>query len=103
MGGIVTPVWSGPHRTLALFTKEEQAQREAQRYRDQGEAVDVENVGLEANLVPRRRVEPALRAKTVSQPDDIPEQIEKLAELKETGSITNEEFEAKKKDLLDRM
>jgi hypothetical protein len=47
--------------------------------------------------------EPSLRVKAASPQGDIPEQIEKLAKLKESGSITNEEFEAKKKDLLDRM
>ena len=34
---------------------------------------------------------------------DIPDQIRKLAELRDTGVISVEEFEAKKKDLLDRM
>jgi uncharacterized membrane protein YdbT with pleckstrin-like domain len=35
--------------------------------------------------------------------DSIPEQIEALARLKERGMITEDEFEVKKKDLLDRM
>jgi hypothetical protein len=34
---------------------------------------------------------------------DIPEQIRKLGELRDAGVLTEEEFEAKKKDLLDRM
>lgn len=34
---------------------------------------------------------------------DIPEQIKKLAELRDQGVISVEEFEAKKTDLLDRM
>lgn len=34
---------------------------------------------------------------------DIPEQIKKLAELKEQDILTIEEFEAKKRELLDRM
>jgi len=34
---------------------------------------------------------------------DIPEQIKKLAELRDSGAISAEEFEAKKSDLLDRM
>jgi Short C-terminal domain len=34
---------------------------------------------------------------------DIPEQIQKLADLRDRGLITPEEFETKKKDLLDRM
>jgi len=36
-------------------------------------------------------------------PDDIPGQIEKLAALRDKGIVTAEEFERKKKDLLDRM
>jgi len=35
--------------------------------------------------------------------DDIPEQIKKLAELRDSGAITAEEYEAKKSDLLGRM
>jgi ATP-dependent Lon protease len=35
--------------------------------------------------------------------EDIPDQIRKLAELREAGAITDEEFEEKKKDLLERM
>jgi len=34
---------------------------------------------------------------------DIPSQLEKLAELKTNGIITEEEYEQKRKDLLDRM
>ena len=34
---------------------------------------------------------------------DIPEQIKRLAELRDSGAISAEEFEAKKRDLLDRM
>ena len=35
--------------------------------------------------------------------DDIPEKIKKLSDLKDQGILTDEEFEAKKKDLLDKM
>ena len=35
--------------------------------------------------------------------EDVPDQIRKLAELREAGAITDEEFEEKKKDLLKRM
>lgn len=38
-----------------------------------------------------------------SQADDIPTQIKKLAELKDLGILSNDEFEAKKKDLLSKM
>ena len=37
------------------------------------------------------------------RPEDIPDQIRKLAELRDAGAITDEEFEEKKKDLLQRM
>jgi Short C-terminal domain len=33
----------------------------------------------------------------------IPEQIEKLAYLRDSGAITEQEYEAKKRDLLNRM
>jgi len=35
--------------------------------------------------------------------DDIPDKIKKLSDLKDLGILTDEEFEAKKKDLLDKM
>jgi len=38
-----------------------------------------------------------------SAPSDIPDQIQKLAALRDLGAITQEEFEGKKADLLDRM
>ena len=38
-----------------------------------------------------------------SRSEDVPEQIRKLAELRDAGAITDEEFEEKKKDLLERM
>jgi len=38
-----------------------------------------------------------------SAPPDIPDQIQKLAALRESGAITEEEFERKKAELLDRM
>jgi len=38
-----------------------------------------------------------------SRSEDVPEQIRKLAELRDAGAITDEEFEEKKKELLERM
>jgi len=35
--------------------------------------------------------------------EDVPDQIRKLAELRDAGVITDQEFEEKKKDLLERM
>lgn len=37
------------------------------------------------------------------RPEDVPDKIRKLAELRDAGAITDEEFEEKKKDLLERM
>ena len=45
----------------------------------------------------RRQVSPS------SAVESIPDQIKKLAELKESGILTSEEFERKKQQLLDRM
>jgi Short C-terminal domain len=36
-------------------------------------------------------------------PLDIPDEIMKLGELRDSGAITNDEFERKKAELLDRM
>ena len=47
--------------------------------------------------------EPPLRVEAFSQQGDIPDQIRKLAELRDTGVISVDEFETKKRDLLDRM
>ncbi len=41
--------------------------------------------------------------KSINQTSDIPEQIEKLAALKEKGIISEEEFQAKKSELLARL
>jgi hypothetical protein len=40
---------------------------------------------------------------SVSQGNDIPAQIKKLAELKEAGILTEEKFASKKAELLARM
>lgn len=37
------------------------------------------------------------------QTPDIPDQIRKLSELRDAGALSNEEFESKKRELLDRM
>lgn len=59
-----------------------------------------------ANLI-RSRVEQARSAAhqtaATAQPDDIPTQIKKLAELKAAGILSEEEFEKKKAELLARM
>ena len=70
-----------------------------------------EAVGGEANIAPtankRKRdsqAKPSSHSASQSAPGgDIPDQIRRLAELRDAGALTNEEFEAKKKDLLDRM
>ena len=40
---------------------------------------------------------------SVNVVDDIPSQIKKLSDLKDSGVLSVEEFEAKKKELLDRI
>lgn len=40
---------------------------------------------------------------TGAQAPSIPDEIRRLAELRDAGIVTNEEFEAKKRELLDRM
>jgi hypothetical protein len=47
-------------------------------------------------------VEPSIDAAAPAA-TDIPDQIKKLAELRDSGAITEEEFERKKAELLDRM
>lgn len=50
------------------------------------------------------RLEPAgTEAAEVDAPDNPIDQIRRLAELRDAGLVTPEEFEAKRKDLLDRM
>ncbi len=44
----------------------------------------------------------ALKPSSASQPDVL-DQLRKLAELRDAGVISNDEFEAKKADLLSRM
>jgi hypothetical protein len=52
----------------------------------------------------RRLISNSQQSKTVNPITlDIPDQIRKLAQLKEQGILTQEEFESKKKDLLSRM
>lgn len=46
---------------------------------------------------------PAAPTSNMQAPMDIPEQIEKLARLKEAGILSTEEFEAKKGELLSRL
>src|SRR5919107_87685 len=71
--------------------------------RSSGSAVDkaiekAQELGLTDKLAQMQR---ELGEKRRSE--DIPEQIRKLAELRDAGAITDEEFEEKKKDLLERM
>jgi uncharacterized membrane protein YeaQ/YmgE (transglycosylase-associated protein family) len=55
----------------------------------------------------RQKLEDTLRqrqhAAQTQTSDDVTEQIRKLAELRDEGALTNEEFEAKKAELLGRL
>ena len=43
------------------------------------------------------------KTKSIEKPDDHITQIKKLSDLRDGGILTDEEFESKKKDLLDRI
>ena|SRR5919199_3448562 len=64
-------------------------------------------VGIERFRERRQKLEDALRqqqfAAQTQQYEDVTEQIRKLAELRDEGALTNEEFEAKKAELLSRL
>jgi uncharacterized membrane protein YeaQ/YmgE (transglycosylase-associated protein family) len=64
-------------------------------------------IGIERYRARRKKLEDALRqqqfaAQTQSY-EDVTEQIRTLAELRDEGALTNEEFEAKKAELLSRL
>jgi hypothetical protein len=62
-------------------------------------------VGLASSLLHRDKAEPDVQS-AASGPeanDDIPAQITKLAKLRDQGILTEEEFAAKKADLLNRL
>jgi uncharacterized membrane protein YeaQ/YmgE (transglycosylase-associated protein family) len=64
-------------------------------------------IGLERFRERRQRAEQMLRqaqhAQGQAQTQEVTEQIRKLGELRDQGVLTNEEFEAKKQDLLSRL
>ena len=64
-------------------------------------------IGLDRFRERRARMEQLLRQQQHAQQqqhvDDINEQIRKLAELHDEGVLTDEEFETKKRELLDRI
>jgi len=63
--------------------------------------------GIERMRQRRQKLEDALRqqqfAAQTQAYEDVTEQIRKLAELRDEGAITNEEFEEKKAELLSRL
>jgi hypothetical protein len=54
-------------------------------------------------LIHESRTQPVVVAAAPPAAPDIPEQIRKLGELRDAGILSNEEFEAKKAELLSRM
>lgn len=64
-------------------------------------------VGIERLKERRQKLEDAVRqqqfASQTQAYDDVTEQIRKLADLRDEGAITSEEFEAKKAELLARL
>jgi len=65
---------------------------ERQTFREMGEATAAAMAGASASTASATAAGPS-----------IPEQIEQLDALRRQGALTDEEFEAKKRDLLDRM
>jgi uncharacterized membrane protein YeaQ/YmgE (transglycosylase-associated protein family) len=63
--------------------------------------------GIERFRERRQKLEDAVRrqqfASQTQQYEDVTEQIRKLAELRDEGALTNEEFESKKAELLSRL
>ncbi|QJB69402.1 SHOCT domain-containing protein [Parasphingorhabdus halotolerans] len=55
------------------------------------------------NKLEEIRNQPASNSTASSVTEDIPDQIKKLADLKDAGILTDNEFEAKKAELLSRM
>ncbi len=84
----------GGQQTFEAVRKPMLVQQEIYRAMEAGEARDYQRMG-EATAS-------AMSAASRPEPS-IPEQIEKLDALRRAGTITDEEFEAKKRDLLDRM
>jgi uncharacterized membrane protein YeaQ/YmgE (transglycosylase-associated protein family) len=73
---------------------------EAHRFPERG-------IGLDRFRERRAQAEQLLRrqqhAQAQAQADDIHQQIRKLADLRDAGALTDEEFEAKKRELLARL
>ena len=73
---------------------------EARRYPERG-------VGLDRFRERRERAEHMVRqaqhGQAQAEAQDVTDQLRELAELHEQGVLTNEEFEAKKRDLLSRL
>jgi hypothetical protein len=82
---------SGSDENTVTFNRRQQPAFEA--LRDQ----------LEERLVERSRSAGMGAASPVTPPADIPEQIRKLAALRDDGVLTDEEFAAKKAELLAKM
>jgi hypothetical protein len=61
------------------------------------------NVAPPAPAIPAQPPAPALAAGPASTEEDVFAALEKLGKLRDMGIVTPEEFEAKKKDLLDRI
>jgi hypothetical protein len=69
--------------------------------KDEGKDM-VDNVRQRLSAPKPAAASPALNATALSAPD-IPDQIRKLGELRDSGVLTVEEFESKKAELLSRM
>jgi hypothetical protein len=67
------------------------------------EIVKTIQAGIEGKLETKEQVSNKSETEITSNSDDILEQIRKLSELKKDGILTEEEFEGKKKQLLEKL
>jgi len=85
----------GGQQTFEAVRKPNLVQQEIYRAMEAGEERNFQRMGqATAN---------AISGGTTSATSSIPEQIEQLDALRRAGTLTDEEFETKKRDLLDRM
>jgi uncharacterized membrane protein YeaQ/YmgE (transglycosylase-associated protein family) len=115
-GGIAIAIWGRGTQAIGLFSfigaillvvayrrfvqKRPITGPEAMKFPERG-------VGIDRLKERQQKLEDALRqrqhATQTQAHDDVTEQIRKLGELRDEGVLTNEEFEAKKVELLSRL
>ncbi len=97
----ITATPEGPNRTRLEVTASRQEWAQTLEQWIQEELVE-KRAAADLEVPPDSAPQHGLFHRPDSGPD-IPEQIKRLADLRDSGAISAEEFEAKKRDLLDRM